>query len=120
MIKIKETLNKEGKLTMYAVAEFGGKQYIVGKGDTIIVEKINKDKNEEYIVDKVLLVKMDDGSVKIGTPYVENAKIVAEVVNHIKSKKIIVLRKGNPKKNWRRKYGHRQQLTVLKIKDIVV
>ncbi len=103
---------------MYSVIEVGGKQYIVGIGDVIITEKLNLEKNSEYIIDKVMLVKMDDGTIKIGTPYVENAKVITEVVDNVKSKKVIVLRKGNPKKNWRRKYGHRQQLTILKIKNI--
>jgi large subunit ribosomal protein L21 len=105
---------------MFAVIELGGKQYIVSKGDTIVTEKIDGDKNTEYVIDKILLLKTDDEQLKIGTPYVENVKIVSEVINHIKSKKIIILRKGNPKKNWRRKYGHRQQFTILRIKDIVV
>jgi large subunit ribosomal protein L21 len=105
---------------MFAVIELGGKQYIVGKGDTIVTEKIDGDKNTEYVIDKILLLKTDDEQLKIGTPYVENVKIVSEVINHIKSKKIIILRKGNPKKNWRRKYGHRQQFTILRIKDIMV
>lgn len=104
---------------MYGVVEIGGKQYLVGVGDTIITEKINAEKDSEYIIDKVLLLKTDEGEVKIGRPYLDNVKVVAEVVNQIKSKKIIVLRKGNPKKNWRRKYGHRQQLTLIKIKQIV-
>ena len=105
---------------MFAVIELGGKQYIVSKGDTIVTEKIDGDKNTEYVIDKILLLKTDDERLKIGTPYVENVKIVSEVINHIKSKKIIILRKGNPKKNWRRKYGHRQQFTILRIKDIMV
>lgn len=105
---------------MYGVVEVGGKQYLVGVGDTIITEKINAEKDTEYIIDKVLLLKTDDGKLKIGTPYLDNVKVVTEVLNHIKSKKIIVLRKGNPKKNWKRKYGHRQQLTLLKIKQILV
>jgi large subunit ribosomal protein L21 len=105
---------------MFAVIELGGKQYIVSKGDTIVTEKIDGDKNTEYFIDKILLLKTDDEQLKIGTPYVENVKIVSEVINHIKSKKIIILRKGNPKKNWRRKYGHRQQFTILRIKDIMV
>jgi large subunit ribosomal protein L21 len=105
---------------MFAVIELGGKQYIVSKGDTIVTEKIDGDKNTEYVIDKILLLKTDDEQLKIGTPYVENVKIVSEVINHIKSKKIIILRKGNPKKNWRRKYGHRQQFTILRIKDIMV
>ncbi len=106
---------------MYAVAEIGGKQYILEKGDTIVVEKIPKDVNSEIVIDKVLLYRADDESdIKIGFPYLENVRIEAEIINQIKSEKIIVLRKGNAKKNWRRKYGHRQQLTILKIKDIVL
>ncbi|MCX7716047.1 MAG: 50S ribosomal protein L21 [Endomicrobia bacterium] len=105
---------------MYAVAEIGGKQYIVSKGDTIVVEKIKQAENAEYTIDKVLLLKTDDGEISIGRPYLENVKVIVEVVKHIKSQKIIVLRKGNPKKNWRRKFGHRQQLTILKVKDISV
>lgn len=104
---------------MYAVVEIGGKQYLVSVGDKIVVEKIGQQQNTEYVIDKVLLLKTDDGEISIGRPYLNNAKVVTEVVSHIKSKKITVLRKGNPKKNWRRKYGHRQCLTILKIKDIV-
>ncbi|MCX7956382.1 MAG: 50S ribosomal protein L21 [Endomicrobia bacterium] len=103
---------------MYSIVEIGGKQYIVGVGDTIVTEKINVEKNTDYIVDKVLLVKQDSGEIKLGTPYVQDVKVVTEVLNHIKSRKIVVLRKGNSKKNWRRKYGHRQQLTILKVKEI--
>ncbi|MDW8055184.1 MAG: 50S ribosomal protein L21 [Elusimicrobiota bacterium] len=105
---------------MYAVAEIGGKQYILTAGDKVIVEKLKLDKGNEYVIDKVLLVKHEDGKIEIGRPYLDNVKILAEVSEHIKSKKVIVLRKGNPKKNWRRKYGHRQQLTILKVKEIQV
>ncbi len=103
---------------MYAITEIGGKQYIVSKGDTILVEKIDLPEKSEYVIDKVLLVKDDDGKIQLGTPYVPNAKIISEVTKQTKTKKIIVLRKSKPKKNWRRKIGHRQQVTVLKIKDI--
>lgn len=105
---------------MYAVAEIGSKQYILEEGNIIIVEKIPKDKNQEVLIDKILLLKKDNGEIKLGTPYLSDVKVKAEIIDQIKSKKIIVLRKGNPKKNWRRKYGHRQQLTLLKIKEIVV
>lgn len=105
---------------MYGVVEIGGKQYIVSVGDTIITEKIDQEKDTEYIIDKVLMVKTDDGEIKIGMPYLDNAKVITQIVDHKKTQKIIVLRKGNPKKNWRRKYGHRQQVTIVKIKDIVV
>lgn len=104
---------------MYAVVEIGGKQYIVSEGDEIIVEKLDQQENTEYLIDKVLLLKTDDGKINIGRPYLENVKVLTEIVSHGKSQKITVLRKGNPKKNWRRKYGHRQHFTIVKVKEIV-
>lgn len=104
---------------MYAVSEIGGKQYIVKKGDTILVEKIELPQNAEYVIDKVLLVKTDD-KVNVGTPYVSNAKIISEVVDQVRSQKIIVFRRSKSKKNWRRKHSHRQMYTMLRIKDIVL
>lgn len=103
---------------MYAIAEIGGKQYILEKGNNIVVEKLPAEVNSEFVIDKVLLLKTDNGEVILGTPYLENVKVVTEVLNQVKSEKIIVLRKGNAKKNWRRKYGHRQNFTILKVKSI--
>jgi len=103
---------------VYAVIETGGKQYVVEKGATITVEKLEGDAGGEVVLDKVLLIKDDSGAVQLGEPHLPNARVVAEIVEQAKSRKIIVFRKGNPKKNWRRKMGHRQCITVLRVKDI--
>jgi large subunit ribosomal protein L21 len=104
---------------MYAVIEVGGKQYVVDKNNQIVVEKIKGNEKEEYLIDKVLLVKKDDGTVIVGSPYVKDSKVVSEIVAHSKTKKVVVYRRSKSKKNWRRKIGHRQNCTILKIKDIV-
>lgn len=102
---------------MYAVIETGGKQYKVQEGDTIFVEKINKEEGEEVELSKVLLISKEDGLV-VGKPYVEGAKVEATVLEQGKMRKIIVF-KYKPKKNYKRKQGHRQPYTKLKIGKIV-
>lgn len=104
---------------MYAIVEVGGKQYLVEKNAKILVEKIPLKEKEEYPIDKVLLVKKEEGEVVVGDPYLKNVKVITEVVQQTKSKKIIVFRRSKSKKNWRRKIGHRQNYTILKVKDIV-
>ncbi len=100
----------------YAVVETGGKQYRVSEGDVIRVEKLNIDAGNEVELDKVLLVGGEE--TKVGAPYVDGAKVTAEVVKNGKGKKIIVF-KYKAKKNYRRKQGHRQPYTELKITSIV-
>lgn len=102
---------------MYAVIETGGKQYRVQEGDVIFVEKINAEEGETVDLSKVLLVSKD-GEVKIGKPYVDGAKVEAKVLGHGKAKKIVVF-KYKPKKNYRKKQGHRQPYTKLQIEKIV-
>ncbi|SRR5690554_3426943 len=101
---------------MYAVVETGGKQYRVAQGDTLFVEKLDVTEGDEVVLDRVLLVSKD-GEVKVGTPYVEGAKVVAQAVKQGKGKKIIVF-KYRAKKNYRKKRGHRQPYTKLEIKAI--
>lgn len=101
---------------MYAVIETGGKQYRVSEGDTIFVEKMDVADGTEVTLDKVLLVS-DDENVKVGTPTVAGAKVVAKVEKQVKSKKIIVF-KYKAKKNYRKKTGHRQPYTRLLIEKI--
>ena len=96
---------------MFAVIKTGGKQYKVEKNEVIKVEKLSAEK--EVVFDEVLMI--DD---KIGAPFVNGAKVVCEVLDQIRDKKIIVFKKKR-RHNYRRKQGHRQYLTVLKIKDIV-
>jgi len=102
---------------MYAVIETGGKQYKVSEGMTIEVEKLPVPVGEEVELDKVLMV-VNGKEVKVGRPFVDGAKVRAEVVAQFKGPKIIVF-KYKPKKRYRRKKGHRQLYTRLLIKEIV-
>jgi len=101
---------------MYALIEFKGKQYKAEKGALIQVDKIDAEPGSELNIDSVLLVSGD--SVSVGAPYVRGASVQAVVEGHEKAKKIIVF-KYKPKKDYRRKQGHRQPYSVIKIQDIV-
>jgi len=100
---------------MYALVEFKGKQYKAEKGALLKVDKIDAEPGTAVNIDTVLLVSGD--SVKVGNPYVNGAKVSATVESHGKDNKIIVF-KYKPKKDYRRKQGHRQQFSIIKIGDI--
>ncbi|GAB3802019.1 50S ribosomal protein L21 [Virgibacillus kimchii] len=100
---------------MYAIIETGGKQVKVEEGQEIFVEKVNADSDETITFDKVLFVGGDD--VKVGAPYVEGATVTAKVEKQGRQKKITVF-KYKPKKNYKRKQGHRQPFTKLVIDKI--
>ncbi|HEY8436256.1 MAG TPA: 50S ribosomal protein L21 [Haloplasmataceae bacterium] len=100
---------------MYAVIQTGGKQYRVQEGDTIFVEKLDVAEGEMVTFNDVLLVGGEQ--TKIGTPFVKGASVTARVEKHGKGKKIIVF-KYKPKKNYRKKRGHRQPYTRLVIEKI--
>ncbi len=102
---------------VYAIIETGGKQYKVEEGQIIEVEKVPFEVGEKVELDKVLLVA--DNGVKVGRPMVEGAKVLATVVEHGRGEKVIVF-KFKPKKRYRRKLGHRQPYTRLRIEKIVV
>ncbi|NYE57244.1 50S ribosomal protein L21 [Carboxydothermus ferrireducens] len=101
---------------MYAIIQTGGKQYKVAEGDKIFVEKLNAEPGSIVTINEVLAV-VKDGSIKAGKPYVEGAKVNLKVVRHGKGRKIIVF-KYKPKKNYRRKYGHRQPFTEVIVEKI--
>ncbi|MGD9001054.1 MAG: 50S ribosomal protein L21 [Anaerolineae bacterium] len=103
---------------MYAVMKSGARQYRATVGDTIRVEKLPIDPGEQIELDEVLLV-VDDNGVRIGQPTVEGAKVRATVVAQEKGPKIIVF-KYRPRKRYRRRAGHRQFYTRLRIDEIVV
>lgn len=107
-------LQKEG--LMYAVIRTGGKQYRVSQGDTLRVEKLPGEKGAQIELAEVLLVG-GDGAIKIGQPLLSGAKVRAEVVKQDRGKKVIVY-KFRRRKNYRRKQGHRQEFTMLKITGI--
>jgi large subunit ribosomal protein L21 len=100
---------------MYAVIEFNGKQYRAEKGAVLKVDRFDADKGSSVSLDKVLVISGD--SVKVGSPYVAGAAVVATVQDEIKGDKIVVF-KYKPKKDYRRTQGHRQRYTLLKVEDI--
>lgn len=103
---------------MYAIIETGGKQYRVEEGSTLVVEKLLVEKGDTVKLDKVLAVSKD-GDLSMGCPLVEGASVDATVVENGKADKVIVF-KYKPKKDYRRKKGHRQPYTKLKIQSINV
>ena len=103
---------------MYAVIETGGKQYRVQQGDVITVEKLNVEAGEKVTFDKVLVVN-DGEAVTVGTPCVEGATVGATVVENGKGKKVVIF-KYKAKKDYRKKQGHRQPYTMVKIDEIAV
>ena len=103
---------------MYAVIQSGGKQYRVAPGQTIRLEKIDGAVGSKVELNTVLLVE-NDGNVQTGNPLIANAKIEATVVEHDRSKKILVFKKKR-KKQFRRTQGHRQDYTAVRIDNIIV
>lgn len=103
---------------MYAIVETGGKQYRVSQGDVVRLEKLTAQEGEVVELDKVLLVS-DGNEVKVGNPYVEGAKVSVKVQKQGRGRKVIVF-KYKPKKNYRRKHGHRQPYTEVVVENIVV
>jgi large subunit ribosomal protein L21 len=101
---------------MYAVVETGSKQYRVAPGDTIQVESLAAEAGKEVTLDRVLFVA-NNGIFTVGSPTVSNAAVVADVVSHIRGPKLIAF-KMKRRKGYHRTVGHRQELTVLKIKEI--
>ncbi len=104
---------------MYAIVETGGKQYRVTPGDTVAVERLTGEPGESLDLDRVLLVAGNGDQARIGSPGIEGAVVRAEVVEHIRGEKIIVFRYKS-KVRYRRKTGHRQSLTRLRITDILL
>ena len=100
---------------MYAIIRTGGKQYKVSEGDVIFVEKLDNEIGTTVSFDVLMLC--DGETVKVGAPTVAGAKVEGEIVDHGKAKKVIVF-KYKPKKNIRKKQGHRQPYTKVKITSV--
>jgi large subunit ribosomal protein L21 len=108
-------MEKAGATKMYAVIETGGKQYQVNEGDVIFIEKLAADV-DETVSFNVVALGADDG-IKIGTPYVDGAAVEAKVLKNGKAKKITVFTYKS-KKGEKKKQGHRQPYTQVKIESI--
>jgi large subunit ribosomal protein L21 len=101
---------------MYALIETGGKQYRVEKDSVLFIEKLDAAEGDTVTFEKVLLVS-GEGNVQVGSPLVANAKVTGKVLKHGRSKKITVF-KYKPKKNYKKKQGHRQPFTRVVIESI--
>lgn len=101
---------------MYAVIETGGKQYRVQEGDVITIEKLKVSAGDDVTFDKVLLLN-DGEKVQVGTPTIEAAKVYGSVVENGKGEKVIIF-KYKSKKDYRKKQGHRQPYTMVKIESL--
>ena len=101
---------------MYAVIETGGKQYQVKEGDVVFIEKLAVEADETVTFDKIVAVGTDEG-IKIGTPYVDGASVEAKVIKNGKAKKITVFT-YKPKKGEKKKQGHRQPYTQVRIEAV--
>jgi len=101
---------------MYAVIETGSKQYRVAAGDTLQIERVAGEAGQPFTFDRVLLVSKD-GKVSVGAPTVAQGSVVADIVGHIRGPKKIAF-KMRRRKGYHRTVGHRQELTVVKIKEI--
>ncbi len=103
---------------MYAIIKTGAKQHKVSEGDILSVEKLTGDKGTEVVFDEVLMVSEND-TVKIGKPFVSGATVTGEIVAQIQGPKLLI-GKQKRRKGFRKKTGHRQELTSMKIKKISI
>ena len=101
---------------MYAVLETGSKQYRVCAGDTLQIERLTVEAGQPVTFDRVLLINAD-GKVSVGAPTVTGATVVADVVEHIRGEKKLTF-KMKRRKGYHKSIGHRQELTVVKVKEI--
>jgi large subunit ribosomal protein L21 len=99
---------------MYAIFEQGSHQFRVQEGDVITLDRLAADAGGEVTFDRILLIAGGEGEPKIGTPLLEGAKVVGTVVRQFRDKKIII-QKFRRRKNYRRKRGHRQHRTTVRI-----
>lgn len=103
---------------MYAVIQTGGKQYRVEPGKTVVVEKLAGEAGAQVVFDQVLLVSSGDGAnVTVGKPLVAGAKVTGEIVEQTRGDKLVVF-KFRRRKNYVRRNGHRQDMTVVKVAAI--
>lgn len=104
---------------MYAIIESGAKQYKISKGDLLEIEKIDSKQGKEVKLDKVLFVSQGK-EISVGKPYIKSASIVCEVVGQKRDKKVISFKYRRRHANSKKKIGHRQDYTVLRVKEIKV
>ena len=102
---------------MFAIVKTGGKQYKIKENDIILVEKLSNKKGDSINLNEILLLSNDKKEIKIGTPLLKGISVKAKVLEQKKGKKVIVFKKKR-RKNSRKKYGHRQPISLIKITKI--
>ena len=103
-------------LNMYAVLETGGKQYRVSTGEKLEVELLPVEAGQPFVFERILLVS-DQGKVTVGAPLVAGAKVLVDVVEHKRGEKKVIW-KMRRRKGYHKKQGHRQELTVVQVREI--
>jgi len=103
-------------MSKFAIIKTGGKQYKVAEGDKIKIEKIKNKKGSKIIIKEILLIS-DNDKLKIGKPYIKDAKVDTKIIDHGKREKIKII-KFKPKKRYKRHAGHRQNYTEIEIKEV--
>lgn len=101
---------------MYAVIKSGGKQHRISEGDIITVEKVQGNRGDTYVFNEVLMVAKGE-DIRVGTPIVEGVRVVGEIIEQTKLPKIYVFKKKR-RKGYKKKTGHRQCVTRMRIKEI--
>ena len=104
---------------MYAVVSSGGKQYKIAVGDVIQLEKLPQEVGEKVEFTDVLMICTDDKKVKVGNPLLKNARVIGSIIREDKDKKVIVFKKKR-RKGYRRKRGHRQWHSLVRIEQIEI
>ena len=121
-VRVESVLDKMppllGILKMYAVIKSGGKQHKVAEGEVITIEKIDAEEGSNIEFSEVLAVNKE-GNLQVGKPLLEGAKVVGKVINHIKAPKVTII-KMKRRQDWRKKQGHRQNLSKIEIKSIEI
>lgn len=102
---------------MYAIVETGGKQYKVAEGDVLKVELLKGEVGDQMNLEQVLLIKGSDDNIQVGSPLLAGASVEVKILEHGKNKKVLVM-KYKKRKDYRRKRGHRQCYTKIKIEKI--
>ena len=103
---------------MFAVIKTGGKQYCVAAGDTITVMTLTGNPGDRVMFDRVLMLSHDGGEPALGTPFVDGASVGGQIVEHTRGPKAITFKKRR-RKNSKRKHGHRQDLTLVRITGLL-
>src|SRR5690554_1233940 len=102
---------------MYVIVDIQGQQFKVKQDQKLFVHRINADQGSEVEFEKVMLID-NEGTITVGTPVVEGAKVVVEILSHLKGDKVLVFKKKRRKK-YRKLNGHRQQFSEIRVKEII-